>query len=133
MARVRRVIDDGISFYEHAIARDDGITLFRGRARFVGTHELECAGETVRFRHAVLATGASPVVPDLPGLDTAPFATSDDLLRATERPGHLVCLGAGAISLEFAQAYRRLGADVTVCPCVFLGLGGFRGTGCGLH
>lgn len=114
MARVRSVIDDGSSFYERAIAQDDGITLYRGRARFVGPHEIECEGEAVRFRNAVVATGARPVVPDIPGLDAVPFATSDDLLRATERPGHLLCLGAGAVSLEFAQAYRRLGADVTV-------------------
>ena len=40
--------------------------------------------------------------------------TSDDLMHVTELPGHLVCVGAGAVSLEFAQAYRRLGAEVTV-------------------
>jgi pyruvate/2-oxoglutarate dehydrogenase complex dihydrolipoamide dehydrogenase (E3) component len=43
-----------------------------------------------------------------------PFATSDELLEANELPGHLVCIGAGAVSLEFAQAYRRFGAEVTI-------------------
>ena len=114
MARVRRVIDDGIAFYEHAIERDEGVTLFRGRARFVSEHTLECNGENVEFDRALIATGARPTVPAIPGLDHVPFATSDDLLRATELPAQLVALGAGAISLEFAQAYRRLGAEVTV-------------------
>lgn len=114
MARVRRVIDDGIAFYEHAIERDEGATLFRGRARFVSEHALECNGANVEFDHALIATGARPTVPAIPGLDHVPFATSDDLLRATELPAHLVALGAGAVSLEFAQAYRRLGGDVTV-------------------
>jgi pyruvate/2-oxoglutarate dehydrogenase complex dihydrolipoamide dehydrogenase (E3) component len=114
MARVRRVIDDGIAFYEREIERDEGITLFRGHARFAGEHALECEGETVEFEHALVATGARPRIPDLPGLDRVPFATSDDLLKATELPGHLVCLGAGAVSLEFAQAYRRFGAEVTI-------------------
>lgn len=114
MVRVRRVIDDGIAFYEHAIERDDGVTLFRGRARFVSEHALECDGEVVRFDHALIATGARPAIPAIPGLDQVPFATSDDLLRATELPAHLVALGAGAVSLEFAQSYRRLGGDVTV-------------------
>ncbi|MEX2255197.1 MAG: FAD-dependent oxidoreductase, partial [Acidimicrobiia bacterium] len=114
MARVRRVIDDGIAFYEHAIERDEGVTLFRGRARFVSEHALECSGEQVEFDHALIATGARPTVPAIPGLDHVPFATSDDLLRATELPAHLVALGAGAISLEFAQAYRRFGANVTI-------------------
>lgn len=114
MARVRRVIDDGVSFYEDQVERDDGVTLFRGDARFVDEHRLETADEQVEFRHALIATGARPRVPPIPGLDQVPFATSDDLLQARELPQHLVCLGAGAVSLEFAQVYRRLGADVTI-------------------
>jgi pyruvate/2-oxoglutarate dehydrogenase complex dihydrolipoamide dehydrogenase (E3) component len=114
MARIRRVIDEGVSFYEHQVERDEGVTLFRGQARFVGAHAIESDGQTVKFRHALVATGARPRVPELPGLDSVPVATSDDLLRATELPGHLVCLGAGAVVLEFAQIYRRLGAEVTV-------------------
>ncbi len=114
MARVRRVIDDGIAFYESRIAADDGIRLFRDRATFVSEHEIESGAERVAFRNALIATGARPQIPDVPGLDRVQFATSDDLLRATELPGHLVCLGAGAISLEFAQAYRRFGAEVTI-------------------
>jgi pyruvate/2-oxoglutarate dehydrogenase complex dihydrolipoamide dehydrogenase (E3) component len=114
MARVRRVIDDGVSFYEHQVERDDGVTLFRGDARFVDEHRLETSDEQVEFRHALIATGARPRVPAIPGLDQVPFAISDDLLHARELPQHLVCLGAGAVSLEFAQVYRRLGAEVTI-------------------
>jgi pyruvate/2-oxoglutarate dehydrogenase complex dihydrolipoamide dehydrogenase (E3) component len=114
MSRVRRVIDEGISFYEHQLEKDDGVTLFRGRARFAAEHVIECGGERVEFEHALVATGAAPYVPAIPGLETVPFATSDDLLQATELPSHLVVLGAGAVALEFAQIYRRLGAAVTV-------------------
>jgi len=114
MERVRQVIDDGIAFYEHEIDRDEGVTLFRGQAVFVDEHAIQCAGERVEFDHALVASGARPLIPALPGLDQVPFVTSDDLLRRTELPGHLICLGAGAVGLEFAQAYRRLGAEVTV-------------------
>lgn len=114
MARVQRVIDEGVAFYERQIARDDGTTLFRGRARFVSDHAVECNGDTIGFRHALIATGARPFIPAIPGLESVPFATSDDLLRATELPQHLVCIGAGAVALEFAQIYRLLGADVTI-------------------
>lgn len=114
MARIRRVIDDGVSFYEHQIDKDDGIALFRGHARFVAEHELECNGERIEFEHALIAAGARPRIPAIPGFDRIPYATSDDLLQATELPEHLVCLGAGAVALEFAQVYRRLGARVTV-------------------
>ena len=114
MERVQRVIDEGVSFYEYQVARDDGITLYRGHARFVDEHRIECDGVTVTFDHALIASGARPRIPDLPGLDRVPFATSDDLLLARELPRHLVCVGAGAVALEFAQIYRRLGAEVTV-------------------
>ncbi len=114
MARVRKVIDDGIEFYERQIERDDGTTLFRCRAHFVDDHAMECDGATIEFEHALIASGARPRIPDLQGLDRVPFVTSDDLLEATELPDHLVCLGAGAVSLEFAQAYRRFGAEVTI-------------------
>lgn len=114
MARVRRVIDEGVSFYEHQIEKDDGVTLFRGHARFVSEHAIECAGKRVEFDDALVAAGARPRIPEIPGLDAVPYATSDDLLHAAELPEHLVCLGAGAVALEFAQIYRRLGARVTL-------------------
>jgi pyruvate/2-oxoglutarate dehydrogenase complex dihydrolipoamide dehydrogenase (E3) component len=114
MERVQQVIDEGVSFYEHQVSRDDGITLYRGHARFLDDHRIECDGTTVAFEYALVASGARPRVPDLPGLDRVPFATSDDLLQARELPRHLVCVGAGAVALEFAQIYRRLGAEVTV-------------------
>jgi pyruvate/2-oxoglutarate dehydrogenase complex dihydrolipoamide dehydrogenase (E3) component len=114
MARVRRVIDEGIAFYEHQVARDDGIDLFREPARFVDEHRIEAGDASIEFTNAVIATGARPRIPPLPGLEQAPFATSDDLLRRTQLPKHLVCLGAGAVSLEFGQAYRRFGAEATI-------------------
>ncbi len=114
MARIQRVIDDGVSFYEHQIDKDDGVTLFRGHARFLSEHAIESGGERVEFERALIAAGARPRIPEIPGLDAVPYMTSDDLLHVTELPEHLVCLGAGAVSLEFAQVYRRLGSRVTI-------------------
>jgi len=57
MARIQRVIDDGVSFYEHQIERDEGVTLYRGHARFVSEHELECGGR----RAAALSRGGGRV------------------------------------------------------------------------
>ncbi len=114
MERVQRIIDEGVAFYEHQIERDDGVVLHRGHARFVDEHRIECNGHTVEFEHALIASGARPRIPDLPGLDRVPYSTSDDLLQARELPRHLVCVGAGAVALEFAQIYRRLGAEVTI-------------------
>jgi len=113
MARVRRVIDEGTRHYEHLLA-ERGVELVRAPATFVSDHELEAGDLRIAFTHALLATGSRPRRLDVPGINEVPCVTSDDLLEATELPGHLVCVGAGAVSLEFAQAYRRLGADVTI-------------------
>jgi pyruvate/2-oxoglutarate dehydrogenase complex dihydrolipoamide dehydrogenase (E3) component len=113
MARVRRIIDEGTVFYERLLA-ERGVELVRDPARFVGANELEAGDLRIRFAHALIATGARPRALDVPGADQVPTVTSDDLMHVTELPGHLVCVGAGAVSLEFAQAYRRLGAEVTV-------------------
>ena len=94
MARVRQVIDDGVSFYEHQVDKDDGVTLFRGHARFVSEHAIECNGEQVEFEHALIAAGARPRIPTIPGLDSVPYVTSDDLLQATELPEHLASVRA---------------------------------------
>ena len=114
MARVRRVIAEGTAHYERLIAKDDGIELFRDRVRFTSEHELQAGDVRIEFRHALLASGAKPRLPAIRGIDTVPVVTSDDLLQATELPEHLVCVGAGAVGLEFAQAYRRLGTPVTM-------------------
>ncbi len=115
MRRVRQVIDDGILFYERLLA-DRGVDIVRSAARFVSQHELEAGDLRITFRHALIATGARPNRLDVPGAEVVPTLTSDDLLAPAWNtlPGHLLCVGAGAVSLEFAQIYRRLGAEVTV-------------------
>lgn len=113
MARVRRVIEEGTTGYEHLLA-ERGVDLVRLPARFTSAHELEAGDIRVRFSHALIATGARPRRLEIPGADTVPTVTSDDLMHTTELPAHFVCVGAGAVSLEFAQAYRRLGAEVTI-------------------
>jgi pyruvate/2-oxoglutarate dehydrogenase complex dihydrolipoamide dehydrogenase (E3) component len=115
MARVQRVIDEGSAFYEQLLA-ERGVDLVRARARFTGPNEVEAGDMRVGFRHALVATGSRARRLEVDGCEDVPTATSDDLLAPgwTTLPGHLVCVGAGAVSLEFAQAYRRLGAEVTI-------------------
>lgn len=114
MERVRRVIDEGTAFFEREIEADPEIDLYRERAAFTSPTTLRAGDAQIEFRHALLAPGAEPAIPDVPGADLPGVVTSDDLLKATTLPEHLICIGAGAVGLEFAQAYRRLGARVTV-------------------
>ncbi|MWD26901.1 dihydrolipoamide dehydrogenase [Aquicoccus sp. SCR17] len=91
-----------------------GVRVIRDWGRFVSDREVE-AGETrIRARRIVIATGSSPLVPGVPGLDGVPYLTNETLWSLRERPGHLLILGGGPIGMEMAQAHRRLGCEVTV-------------------
>ncbi len=91
-----------------------GVRVIRARGRFVAPDRVEAAGETIRARRFVIATGSRPLVPPVPGLADVPFLTNETIFALREQPGHLVVLGGGPIGLEMAQAHRRLGPAVTV-------------------
>jgi len=91
-----------------------GVRVIRAEARFTGPDTVEAGGETVKARRFVIATGSSPLVPPIPGLDQVPHLTNETLFANTARPAHLVVIGGGPIGLEMAQAHRRLGSAVTV-------------------
>ncbi len=83
-------------------------------ARFTGPDVAEIDGEAVAFRQALLATGASPAVPPIPGLGEVDHLTSESVWDLTELPGDLVVLGGGSIGCELGQAFARLGSRVSV-------------------
>ncbi len=91
-----------------------GVTVRSGRGRFTGDGELDVDGETVRFVQAVVATGASPALPPVPGLDEVDVLTSDSVWDLTDAPGRLAVLGGGSIGCELGQAFARLGVEVTL-------------------
>jgi pyruvate/2-oxoglutarate dehydrogenase complex dihydrolipoamide dehydrogenase (E3) component len=116
MARVHKVIGDGRRFYEELLERN-GVLRVCGHGRFRdGTLVVsDDAGETVlRDIPTVLAVGARPWIAPIPGLESASYLTSDDLLHLTDLPSSLVIGGAGPIAVEFAQALNRLGVQVTL-------------------
>jgi pyruvate/2-oxoglutarate dehydrogenase complex dihydrolipoamide dehydrogenase (E3) component len=91
-----------------------GVEVIRAHARFVGPQEVEADGRRIRARRIVVATGSSPAVPPIPGLAEMPYLTNETVFDLTERPEHMVVIGGGPIGCELAQAYRRLGARVTI-------------------
>lgn len=92
----------------------ENLRLVLGHARFTGPREVEMNGERHRAPVVVVNTGARPAVPALPGLDRVPFLDNRRVMELRELPGHLVVLGGGYIGCEFAQMFRRFGAEVTV-------------------
>ncbi len=85
-----------------------------GKARFVAPRFLEVGDTSVTARRFAICTGSTPVVPAIPGLDTVPYFTNESLFDSAPEPSHLLVLGGGPIGVEMSQAYRRLGAEVTL-------------------
>lgn len=114
MERLRR-LRAGIAPHDSARRFTElGVDVFLGDACFADDRHVEVAGERLRFRRAVIATGARAFVPDLPGLAAAQPLTNESVFNLTELPRRLVVLGGGPIGCELAQAFRRLGAEVTL-------------------
>ncbi len=90
------------------------VTVRRATARFTGPHSADLDGTTVRFRQALVATGAGPAVPSVPGLRDVDFLTSETVWGLDELPADLVVLGGGSIGCELGQAFARLGSSVSV-------------------
>ncbi|MBL9173989.1 MAG: NAD(P)/FAD-dependent oxidoreductase [Verrucomicrobiales bacterium] len=87
----------------------------RARARFTGPHSIQLDdGRSLTARHFVIATGSEIAPPPVPGLAEAGFLDSDSALQLGQLPKSLVMLGGGAVALEFAQFFARLGTEVTV-------------------
>ncbi len=107
------------SKYQAILDANPRIELIRGRARFADARSLlvERKGggsETLAADRMLIATGAAPAVPPVPGLARTPYWTSTEALLTDELPGHLAIIGSSYVALELAQAYRRLGNDVTI-------------------
>jgi len=114
MERMRR-LRAGISPVDGAARfRDLGVDVFLGHGRFSGRETAEVEGATLRFRRAVVATGARAAAPPIPGLAEAGYLTNETVFSLTARPPRLAVIGAGPIGCELAQAFARLGSRVTL-------------------
>ncbi|MFM5437990.1 FAD-dependent oxidoreductase [Aeromonas enteropelogenes] len=114
MARVAQVIrevepHDSVERYQGL-----GVECIEGAARLVSPWEVDVNGRRLTTRHVVIATGARPLVPDLPGLGDVPYLTSDTLWQLRTPPRRLLVLGGGPIGCELAQSFALLGIPVTL-------------------
>jgi pyruvate/2-oxoglutarate dehydrogenase complex dihydrolipoamide dehydrogenase (E3) component len=114
-AHVQRVI--------RAIAPNDsverftglGVRVIQGHAKFKDRRTVVVDDLfEIRARRFVIATGSTPAVPPIPGIDSGPYLTNETIFKLTEQPRELIIIGAGPVGLEMAQAFRRLGSEVTV-------------------
>jgi pyruvate/2-oxoglutarate dehydrogenase complex dihydrolipoamide dehydrogenase (E3) component len=92
-----------------------GVRVIAGAARFRDAETVTVDDELeIKARRFVIATGSSPTVPPIPGIKQTPYLTNETVFDLTILPAHLIIIGAGPVGLELAQAFRRLGAQVTV-------------------
>jgi len=113
MARMRRV-RAGISRHDSAqrFQHELGVDVFLGDARFSGADTVAVGGAELRFKRAVVTTGARAARPPIPGLADAGFLTNETVFSLTARPRRFAVIGGGPIGCELAQAFRRLGSEV---------------------
>ena len=114
MERVQNVIKkiephDSIERYEGL-----GVNCITGEAKIISPWEVEGNGKVITTKKIVIATGASPFVPPIKGIETTSILTSENLWDIRELPKKFIVLGAGPIGMEMAQAFSRLGSEVTV-------------------
>ena len=111
---VRRVIETIAPADSQERFEGLGVKVIREYGRFISASEIQ-AGETViTARRFVIATGSSPLVPPIPGLENVPYETNETIFELRDKPDHLLIIGAGPIGMEMAQAHIRLGSEVTV-------------------
>jgi pyruvate/2-oxoglutarate dehydrogenase complex dihydrolipoamide dehydrogenase (E3) component len=117
-----QAVHDHVKSVIEAIAPNDSVERFEGMGvrviqalgRFVAPDEVDAGGQRVKARRFVVATGSRPFVPPIPGLDQVPHLTNETIFDLTQLPRHLIVIGGGPIGCELGQAFRHLGAEVSL-------------------
>lgn len=94
--------------------RNLGVTVIEASAQFISPETVQAGSHKISARHFVIASGSKPIIPSIRGLSSVDYLTNETLFSLKSLPQHLLILGGGAMGLEMAQAFRRLGSKVTV-------------------
>ena len=113
-AYVQRKVQDIYQPTAPAALEREGINVALGPARFESATRLRLGDRIVVGRHYLVCPGASPTIPDVPGLTATPYFTYHNIFDVSEIPASLIVVGGGPLGMELAQAFQRLGAEVTI-------------------
>ncbi len=114
MTRVHEAVARVAANETASVLRRERVDVIEGEARLVGAGRVDVNGRELTASRTVIATGAGPVIPSIPGLDGLDVLTNENVFELTERPASLVVIGGGPVGVELAQAFARLGTTVTV-------------------
>src|SRR5208283_2335311 len=110
-----------------------GVDVYFGEARFAGPDAIVVEGKRLRFKRALVASGARPAPPSIPGIAAAGYLTNESVFDLTECPRRLLVLGGGPLGCELAQAFCRLGSQVSIVQNDPMFLGNEERDGIGIH
>ncbi len=114
MNRMRRIRSELSPIDSAARFRDLGVDVFLGDGAFMNPSAITVGAATLKYRRAVIATGARASAPPIPGLETVPYLTNETIFDLTALPARLLVIGAGPIGCEMAQSFARFGSQVTL-------------------
>ncbi|HVA15319.1 MAG TPA: mercuric reductase [Stellaceae bacterium] len=114
MARIRRMRTRIAEYHSVDRLRHAGIDIYFGKAQFTTPDALIVGDARLRFKKALIATGAYPRPPNIPGIEEVGYRTSANIFNATDLPKRLAIVGGGPLGCELAQAFCRLGSEVTI-------------------
>ena len=100
--------------YENVLGALESVSLLEGYAKFISQNEIRVNQETLRAEKSIIATGSKAAVPPIEGLEQAGYLTHIQALKPEQLPQKLIIIGAGPVSIEFAQMYSRFGSKVTI-------------------
>jgi pyruvate/2-oxoglutarate dehydrogenase complex dihydrolipoamide dehydrogenase (E3) component len=112
--RADKVSADSRTSLEQWLRNMKGCTVFKGHARFESAHVVRVDGQPLTAPRIFINVGGRALVPEMPGVGEVPFLTNTSILALDQVPKHLIVIGGSYVGLEFAQIYRRFGADVTI-------------------
>lgn len=114
VGRVSKLIDEDARAVERGVRATKNMTLFKMRGKFVGRRTLKVGNEIIYGEKVVVAAGARPAIPPIPGLEGSGFMTSDEALRLRRQPRRMVIVGGGFIGAELAHFFGALGTEVSI-------------------
>lgn len=91
-----------------------GVQVIQEKGHFIGANQFQVQSNIIQAKHFVVATGSSPAIPLIPGLDKVPYLTNESIFNLKTQPEHLIVIGGGPIGCELAQAFAMLGSKVTL-------------------
>jgi pyruvate/2-oxoglutarate dehydrogenase complex dihydrolipoamide dehydrogenase (E3) component len=113
-ARADAVSSNARSGVERRLRRMEGCTVLQGHARFEAPDVVRVNEQQLTASRIFINVGGRALIPDMPGIHEVPYLTNTSILALEDMPSHLIVVGGSYVGLEFAQMYRRFGADVTV-------------------